>query len=72
MKKILSLLMLLMPLFLAAQNQQTKYVVKGQAVDSISHETLPYVTCSVVSEKKSAAGNQSLCKRFGRKIQWRN
>jgi outer membrane receptor protein involved in Fe transport len=51
MKKYLSVLMLLMPLFLAAQNQQTKYVVKGQAVDSISQETLPYVTCSVVSEK---------------------
>lgn len=33
-----------------AENATSNFSVKGQAVDSISHEALPYVTCSVVLE----------------------
>ncbi|MBP1677242.1 MAG: putative TonB-dependent receptor [Bacteroidetes bacterium] len=51
MKKFLFALFLIIPVLLNAQNTGTKFVVKGQAVDSLTQETLPYVTCSVVMEK---------------------
>ena len=40
-----------MPLLAFSQNQGAAFSVKGQAIDSLTQETLPYVTCSVVSEK---------------------
>ncbi len=49
MKKLFYLLIMLLPLSLFAQ--QANYHVSGIAVDSISGETLPYVTCSVLNEK---------------------
>jgi len=45
---ILFLSLLIFPFFAFSQNATSKYEVKGQAVDSLSGETIPYVTCSVV------------------------
>jgi len=50
MKKLL-LLFFLMPVLVLAQATGSKFSVKGQAIDSLTQETLPYVTCSVVSDK---------------------
>ena len=51
MKKIVFIFLLFMPLLAFGQNQETAFSVKGQAIDSLTQESLPYVTCSVVSEK---------------------
>lgn len=51
MKKCFFVLFVLLPLFISAENTPMKYEVKGQAVDSISLETMPYATCTVVTEK---------------------
>lgn len=49
MKKLFYLLIMLLPLSLFAQ--QANYNVSGIAVDSISGETLPYVTCALYNDK---------------------
>ncbi len=50
MKKLYFLLLImLLPLSMFAQ--QSSYQVSGLAVDSITGETLPYVTCAVYNEK---------------------
>lgn len=51
MKKFLVSVLLIVPLLLSAQTPPQKFYVKGQAIDSVSNETLPYVTCSVAPEK---------------------
>lgn len=51
MKKILLAVCFIIPLFISAQNQSVKYTVKGQVVDSLTLETMPYATCSIVLEK---------------------
>ena len=51
MKKMLLVVCLILPLFMTAQTQNIKFTVKGQAVDSITQETMPYATCSIVLEK---------------------
>jgi len=51
MKKNILLLFLIVPLLISAQNKAAKFTVKGQVVDSITKETLPYSTCSVVLTK---------------------
>lgn len=51
MKKWLMVLLVTIPVYLFAENSTTRYYVTGQAIDSVSHETIPYATCSVVSEK---------------------
>jgi len=54
MKKFLcAIMMVLLPLFAFAQaSPGGAYQVKGQAVDSLTAETMPYVTCSVVPANK--------------------
>ncbi|MDP4267358.1 MAG: TonB-dependent receptor [Bacteroidota bacterium] len=52
MKKILFIFIFLFPFILNAQNITAKYLVKGQVIDSVTSETLPYITCSVVLENK--------------------
>ncbi|MBP1640375.1 MAG: putative TonB-dependent receptor [Bacteroidetes bacterium] len=44
--------MMIVPLLMSAQNAGIKYQVKGQAIDSVTQETMPYVTCSVVLANK--------------------
>ena len=51
MKNFLMALLVFVPFLLNAQTTASKFFVKGQAVDSVSGETLPYVTCSVAPEK---------------------
>lgn len=51
MKKFFFILILSIPVLLSAQNTAVNYQVKGQAVDSTSQETIPYVTCSIVAAK---------------------
>lgn len=51
MKKILLVLCLIVPLLMSAQNQSPKFTVKGQVVDSLTQESMPYATCSVVLGK---------------------
>jgi outer membrane receptor protein involved in Fe transport len=51
MKKIILVLFLIVPVLMTAQNKAAKFTVKGQVVDSITSETLPYSTCSVVLTK---------------------
>lgn len=54
MKKSLITLFLLVPFFIIAKGSEAKFTIKGQAVDSVTKETLPYVTCSVAPEKNPA------------------
>jgi len=51
MKKILLAVLLMVPLFLSSQNTAIKYWVKGQAIDSVTQEAMPYATCTIVQEK---------------------
>lgn len=52
MKHLFLALAFLVALFSQAQTTSSKYQIKGQAVDSISGETIPYVTCSVMAVNK--------------------
>jgi Outer membrane receptor proteins, mostly Fe transport len=52
MKKFLLAVLLFVPLLMSAQTAATRYQVKGQAIDSVTSETMPYVTCSVVLANK--------------------
>ena len=52
MKKFLLAVLLFVPLLMNAQTAATRYQVKGQAIDSVTSETMPYVTCSVVLANK--------------------
>lgn len=52
MKKLFLLVFVALPILAAAQQAAVKFSVSGQAVDSVSGETLPYVTCSVTPENK--------------------
>ena len=47
MKKWLLAVMMIVPLLMSAQNAGTKYQIKGQAVDSLTQEAMPYVTCHI-------------------------
>lgn len=49
MKKWLLTALLTVSAFAFAQNTGTKITITGQAIDSLTSETIPYVTCSVVS-----------------------
>ncbi|MDD3079423.1 MAG: TonB-dependent receptor [Paludibacter sp.] len=51
MKKWFMVLLMIVPVFTSAQSTGVKFIVKGQVIDSVSQETIPYVTCSIVSEK---------------------
>jgi outer membrane receptor protein involved in Fe transport len=64
MKKFLLMLLLVAPVLAMAQNSVSKFQVKGQVVDSLTAETLPYVTCSVVAEKNQ----QQVITRFASDI----
>lgn len=64
MRKTLLLLFLVISVFATAQNSVSKFQVKGQVVDSLTAETLPYVTCSVVAEKNQ----QQVITRFASDI----
>ena len=64
MKKCFLVFLLMIPLLMSAQNTPMKYLIKGQAVDSISSETMPYATCSVVLEKNP----QQVISRFASDI----
>ncbi len=64
MKKLLFTLMILFPLVASAQTSTGKYQVKGQAVDSIGGQTIPYVTCSVMAANKP----QQIIARFASDI----
>jgi outer membrane receptor protein involved in Fe transport len=52
MKKFLFAVIFFIPLLMSAQTAATRYQVKGQAIDSVTSETMPYVTCSVVLANK--------------------
>lgn len=52
MKKILLVVLFFIPFLMSAQTAATRYQVKGQAIDSVTSETMPYVTCSVVLANK--------------------
>jgi outer membrane receptor protein involved in Fe transport len=52
MRKWLLAVIMMIPLLMSAQNAGTRYQIKGQAVDSVTQETMPYVTCSVVLANK--------------------
>jgi outer membrane receptor protein involved in Fe transport len=54
MKKLLLALLIAIPVFATGQNQSSKFSVTGIATDSLTHETLPYVTCSLAPEKNPA------------------
>jgi len=64
MKKWLLAVMMIVPLLMSAQNAGTKYQIKGQAVDSLTQEAMPYVTCSVVLANKQ----QQVVARFASDI----
>ena len=49
--KYLLFLTLFIPVIVFAQADKAAFTIKGQALDSLTKETLPYVTCSVVSDK---------------------
>jgi hypothetical protein len=51
MKKLLLALLIAIPVFATGQNQSSKFTVTGIATDSLTQETLPYVTCSLAPEK---------------------
>lgn len=51
MKKILVAILVALPYLLSASPASAVYRIKGQAIDSVSNETLPYVTCAVVMKK---------------------
>jgi len=54
MKKLLFVILTLFPLMAFSQTQPaggSNYQVKGQAIDSLTNETIPFVTCSVVQTK---------------------
>lgn len=48
MKKWLLMALIILPALVSAQNEAIKFTLTGQAIDSITSETIPYVTCSVV------------------------
>lgn len=50
---------------MSAQNQSSKFSVKGQVVDSLTQESMPYATCSVVLEKDP----QKVVSRFASDIE---
>jgi hypothetical protein len=50
MKKILIAIFFTISIFTYAENPTAKFAVTGQAVDSLTGETLPYVTCTVVQD----------------------
>ena len=50
MKKLLLALLIAIPVFVTGQNQSSKFTVTGIATDSLTQETLPYVTCSLAPE----------------------
>lgn len=52
MKKYLLWLLMVVPFLVNAQNAGVKFQVKGQIIDSITAEPIPYVTCSVSPEAK--------------------
>jgi outer membrane receptor protein involved in Fe transport len=52
MKKLLFVFIIMSSLVASAQTSIGKYQVKGQAVDSIAGQTIPYVTCSVMEANK--------------------
>lgn len=52
MKKYLLWVLIIVPMLVNAQNAATKFQVKGQIIDSITAEPIPYVTCSVSPEAK--------------------
>ena len=54
MKKLLLALLIAIPVFVTGQNQSSKFTVTGIATDSLTQETLPYVTCSLAPEKNPA------------------
>ena len=64
MKKILLVCCLIIPLLLSAQNVGQKISIKGQAIDSVTLETMPYATCSIVLEKNP----QQVISRFASDI----
>jgi outer membrane receptor protein involved in Fe transport len=59
MKRNLLALFLLLPFFTISAFGEMKFVVSGQALDSVTQETLPYVTCSVLSDN-----NKQVVTRF--------
>jgi len=64
MKKFLLVCCLIIPLLLSAQNVGQKISIKGQAIDSVTLETMPYATCSIVLEKNP----QQVISRFASDI----
>jgi outer membrane receptor protein involved in Fe transport len=56
--------MMALPLMAFAQTTGAKYQVKGQAIDSLTAETMPYVTCSIAL----AAKPQQVVARFASDI----
>jgi outer membrane receptor protein involved in Fe transport len=51
MKNVLVLIFSIVSLFAWSQAPATKFYVTGQAVDSLTNETLPYVTCAIAPVK---------------------
>lgn len=64
MKNYLLVFLLMLPFFLAAENASTKFQVSGQAIDSVTQETMPYATCSIVQ----AHNQQQIVTRFASDI----
>lgn len=64
MRKIILVFSFILPFVLHAQSVNTKFTIKGQAIDSITSETMPYATCSIVFEKNP----QQVISRFASDI----
>ena len=64
MKNYLLVFLLMLPFFVAAENASTKFQVSGQAIDSVTQETMPYATCSIVQ----AHNQQQIVTRFASDI----
>lgn len=64
MKKYLGVLLLIVPLFMSAENSITRFQVTGQAIDSVTQETMPYATCSIVQSHNQ----QQILTRFASDI----
>jgi outer membrane receptor protein involved in Fe transport len=64
MKKFYLAVFVFIPFLLLGQQMPAKFYVTGQAIDSVTLETLPYVTCSVVMEKNP----QQVVSRFASNI----
>lgn len=65
MKKFLIAIFFTISIFTYAENPTAKFAVTGQAVDSLTGETLPYVTCTVVQDNNP----QKVVTRFASDIE---